>query len=194
MTTEYSVDVDWEAEYDKWQNVGQEVMREFYEEHPKAAAKDGHELQDGEVKYLDEVLDEFTPMMMYAYPLTIDPTFDSGKEKIIKVCRNLPLTVMHKEDDDTYYLALTGGGMNLSQSIARAYQILQTWIPVALLAEISKQPNLSVYGKEWIRMARQIRKQIKMEIHRLQRDNKEWAGAIARYKQEAKEQSKPRGE
>ena len=33
MSTEYSMSVDWsdESNFDKWRNIGQETMREFYE-------------------------------------------------------------------------------------------------------------------------------------------------------------------
>lgn len=184
MATEYSINVDWSEEYEQWENIGASYMREFYEAHPKEAEEMGYEVEHGEVKYLDELLATYEPMMNYAYPLQCDPTvFDDGKEKIIKVCSKTNLTVMYKEDEDCYYLALTGGGMDLSQDIARAYQIMETWVPVSLLSEVSKQPELSVYGKAWFEMAKQIRRQTKMEISSLQRSNKQWALSIKEYKE-----------
>ena len=89
---------------------------------------------------------------------------------------------MYNQDDDTYYLALCGGGMNLSQSIARAYQILEYWIPISLLREVSKQPELSVHGKAWLEMARQIKRQLKMDIAQLRQTSKQWDSAIQEYK------------
>ena len=185
MSAEYSISVDWgdESNFDKWRNIGQETMREFYEEKPKAAIEDGHDVEDGEVTYLDEVLDSWSPMMNYAYPLVCDPTiFDDGTARIIKVCRETCLTVMYNDDEDSYYLALCGGGMDLSQSIALAYQILENWIPVSLLSEVSKQPELAVHGSAWLGMAQQIRRQMRMEIARLQDSNRQWGTNIRKYK------------
>ncbi len=183
MATEYSINVDWSEEFEKWENIGQSYMREFYEEHPKEAEEIGYEVENGEVKYLDELIDTHEPMMNYAYPLQCDPTlFDDGKERIIKVCRETCLTVMYKDDEDTYYLALCGGGMDLSQSIARAYQILETWLPVSLLGAVCKQPELSVSGEAWLEMAKQIRKQLSMESDRLREARKQWGNAIQEYK------------
>jgi hypothetical protein len=192
MTTQYSISVDWEQEYDNWSNIGQEVMQEFYADHPQEAEKDGHDLdENGQLKYLDEILKDWQPMMMYAYPLIYDPTlFDDGTKRIIKVCRETCLTVMYRKNTDEYYLALCGGGMNLSQSIARAYQILETWIPTALLREVSKQPELSIYGDEWLEMAQQIEEQLNMEIDSIQRDLKQWQTSIAEYRKRITERSK----
>ena len=183
MATGYSINVDWSEELEEWENIGQNYMREFFEEHPEEAEKDmGYELEDGQVKYLDELLDSYQPMMNYAYPLECDPTLrDNGKERVIRVCRETNLTVMYREADDCYYLALTGGGMDLSQDIASAYQILETWVPVALLSEVSKQPELSMHGEAWLEMAQQIQKQIGTEIDRLQSDLKRWGESIAEY-------------
>ncbi len=185
MATGYSIQVDWSEEFENWENIGQGYIREFYEEHPEEAEKDGHDLKDGQVEYLDEVVDDWQPMMNYAYPLQCDPTlFDDGKEKILRVCRETCLTVMYRDSENEYYLALCGGGMNLSQSIARAYQILETWIPIALLREVSKQAELSVHGKAWLEMAEQIQKQISMEIKNLENDLKQWGESISKYKSE----------
>ncbi len=53
-----------------------------------------------------------------------------------------------KKDTEEYFLALTGGGMDLSQDIALAYIIAQGWIPTALAYEVSTQPELSVSGDD----------------------------------------------
>jgi hypothetical protein len=179
MTTAYSINVDWSEEYDQWENIGQSYMRELFEKNPKEAEQYGYEVEDGEVRYLDEALDAWQPMMNYAYPLVCNPTlWDDGKEKIIRVCQETNLTVMYNLDDETYYLALTGGGMDLSQDIAKAYQILENWVPLSMLGEISKQPELSIHGKAWLEMAQQIQKQIDMEIAKLQASLHEWSNSI----------------
>lgn len=180
MATEYSINVDWREEWENWSNIGQDVMREFYQEHPEEAEKDGHELDDsGQVTYLDEVIDYWQPMMNYAYPLQCDPTYDTGK--IVKVCRDTCLTVMYREEYDDYYLALCGGGMDLSQSIAYAYQLLENWIPISLLREVNKQPELSVSGENWLGIVKQIKEQINNEINGLQSDLERWDKSIEQY-------------
>jgi len=178
MTSAYSISVDWSEQSDKWEMTGANLMRTFYEENPKEAKKDGHDVERGKVKYIDEVIDNFYPMMNYAYPLATTPDDD----KIIELCRETCLTVVYNNDDDTYYLALCGGGMDLSQSIARAYQLIEKWIPVSLLSEICTQPELSVHGQDWLNMANQIRDQIQIEITRLQQTNKSWENSISQYK------------
>jgi hypothetical protein len=179
MTSEYSISVDWseEREDGKWEFKGADLMREFYENNPKEAKADGHDVERGKVKYIDEVMDAFYPMMNYAYPLATTPDDD----KIIQVCRDTNLTVVYNNDDDTHYLALTGGGMDLSQDIARAYQILETWIPVSLLTGVCTQPELSVHGQNWLDMANQIREQIKIEIGHLQQADDTWEKSINTY-------------
>jgi hypothetical protein len=173
--------VDWSDEVsgDKWEMTGANLMREFYEENPKEAKKDGHDVERGKVKYIDEVIDNFYPMMNYAYPLETSKPDD---DKIIELCRETCLTVVYNNDDDTYYLALCGGGMDLSQSIARAYQLIEKWIPVSLLAEVCTQPELSVHGQDWLDMANLIREQIQIEIGRLQQTDKTWERSISEYK------------
>jgi len=172
-------------EFEQWENIGRGVMREYYEEHPEKAEEDGHDVEDGEVKYLDEVLDNYEPMMNYAYLLRCEP----DRDDVLRVCQETNLTVMYKDSEEEYYLALTGGGMDLSQDIARAYQILDTWLPTALLREVCKQPELSVHGEAWLEMAEQIRKQMMMEIRGLAQDYKQWGSNIQEYKIKAKERA-----
>jgi len=184
MTSEYSISVDWREEYERgtWEMTGANVMREFYESNPKEAKRDGHDVERGKVKYIDEVIDAFMPMMNYAYPLYTEPS----EEKIIKVCRETNLTVVYNNDDETYYLALTGGGMDLSQDIARAYQIIENWLPVSLLTNVCTQPELSVHGQDWLDMATQIKKQITIEISRLQQLDSTWEKSISEYTAKSK--------
>jgi hypothetical protein len=101
------------------------------------------------VKHLDEIADYQLPVLLYAYPLDLEP----AREKIIGVCRRTNCTVVMRKDTEEYFLALTGGGMELSQDIALAYIIAQGWIPTALAYEVSAQPGLSVSGKDWIEVA-----------------------------------------
>jgi hypothetical protein len=72
--------------------------------------------------------------MNYAYLLTIEPS----EEAIYKVVSETNLTVMYNTEENAYYLALCGGGMDLSQDIALAYFYAQRWIPYSLI----KNPTL----------------------------------------------------
>jgi hypothetical protein len=161
MTTEYSISVnDWNHE--EWEFTGMDVMRSFYEANPKEAEKDGHELDEGgNVKYLDEIIEDFFPMMLYAYPLDSEPP----TMKIIKLCRNTNCTVVMKRDTEDYFLALTGGGMDLSQDIAMAYIIAEDFVPASLAMEVSTQEGLSKHGKEWMKVMRYCAKSLDIHAH-----------------------------
>jgi len=59
------------------------------------------------------------PMMNYMYPINIE----GGDEAALKIA-GLPLCVVLFEEDEEYFLALTGGGMNLKWEICEAYMRL----------------------------------------------------------------------
>jgi hypothetical protein len=146
MTTEYSVSVDnWD--YDEWNFIGRDVemerVGEWSEDNP-----------DG----LD--CDDYIPVMLYAYPLWDCPS----DEQIIEIHDKTSLTVVEHNDTGEYYLALCGGGMNLSQDIGMAYLIAEHYIPHALIREISTQPNLSQRGKNFRKLMRECVKMLKSEI------------------------------
>lgn len=73
----------------------------------------GFELTDEEME--DE---EWIPMMNFIYPLPDDWT---PPENIKKLFEDIALTVVYVIEDDQYYLALTGGGMDLSWDICKAH-------------------------------------------------------------------------
>jgi hypothetical protein len=101
MNTAYSIRIT-EWNFDDWEFVGRDAMYEFYQDNPKEVAKDGHEVEDGKVKYLDEIADFLLPVMLYAYPLDSEP----AREKIIEVCRRTNCTVVIRKDTEEYFLAL----------------------------------------------------------------------------------------
>lgn len=111
--------------------------------------------------------DDYYPMMNYCYPLYKAPT-DS---EIFKVHRLTSCTVVEKDGD--YYLALTGGGMDLSQDIALAYYICQRWIPYELAIEVNTQPNLSQYGIYYRRTMRAVKDSLRENILSARRKIKE---------------------
>lgn len=174
--SEYSVGVS-EWDFEHWKFVGRDVMYQLYEENPKEAVKDGYMLEEGKVAYLDEAADNYMPMMLYAYPLDRLP----DEEQIVKICRETNCTVVMKKDTEEYFLALTGGGMDLSQDIALTYIIAQGWIPTALAYAVSTQPELSVSKKDWLEVAERCKKELELAINSNKRKIEEWEDSIKKF-------------
>lgn len=121
------------------------------------------------------------PMMNYAYPLEF--TKDVDEAKILEVYNRTNCCVVYNQNEEEYYLALTGGGMDLSQDIAFAYIILEKWIPEHLLDEVCLQPMLSV-GREDFET---ILKHVKKGIERRKGSNKYLKEKIKRAEEKLKE-------
>ncbi len=73
--------------------------------------------------------------MLYVYALDGEPSED----EIASVCDRTACTVLERRDRDgegtgEYFLALCGGGMDLSQDVALAYVLAGERIPDALAA------------------------------------------------------------
>lgn len=175
MTTAYSISVnDWSDE--KWRFVGREIeeSRANYQHEKADFIEDfclkcqfyneckifgtGDEEYDCELveKVLDEKFEEidemdcdsYYPMMLYAYPLNGCP----NDEEIVEIHRKTCLTVVEDTETDEFFLALCGGGMDLSQDIGLAYLIAECAIPTALVFNISTQPGLSQSGDNFRRV------------------------------------------
>jgi hypothetical protein len=147
MTTEYSISVDdWNDP--KWIHHGINVMREYYEENEQGIAEI-KELADDcacdPEELVHEKADESFPMMLYAYPIYNDPS----DQEILEVCLETCCTVVEDNDTGDCYLALCGGGMDLSQDIALAYVLVQGWVPASLALEVCTQYGLSKSGDKW---------------------------------------------
>lgn len=177
MSSEYSRSV-FEWNWEDWEFIGRDVMYGFYKENPEEAEKDGYEVEDGKVSYLEEAADTHIPIMLYAYPLGREPE----REKIIEVCRRTNCTVVMKKETEEYFLALTGGGMDLSQDIALAYIIAQGWIPTALSYNVCTQPELSISGKNWLEVAERCKKELELAIESYKRKIKCWEDSIVKFK------------
>jgi len=82
-------------------------------------------------KYIDDkskcegYIEAEGPMMNYCYPVSLY-SFGNDPELASKAITDLPLCIVHFEEDEDnkYYLALTGGGMDLSWEICEAYMRL----------------------------------------------------------------------
>ncbi len=157
----FSIDVDW-SNYmeDGWENEGCRVLRNSCN-HKQLEEENWCEECD-----ISE--DSCEPMMNYAYPLETTP----NEEDILKVVKNTCLTVMEK--DGSYFLALCGGGMDLSQDIALGYVLIKNWIPENLIGEISKQKGLSVGGEDWKLLRSKVIEQLNLYSNRNIRRAKEW--------------------
>jgi len=65
---------------------------------------------------------DYIPMMNYCYPLEYGFEVPDNIKEILDEAG--AITLIRKTDDDRYYLALSGGGMDLSWDICRAYMLL----------------------------------------------------------------------
>jgi hypothetical protein len=95
---------------------------------------------------------------------------------------------MYNTEENAYYLALCGGGMDLSQDIALAYFYAQRWIPYSLLMEVCKQPELSVGGSKWLMLAREVRRQLRHYELTAKELRKEWLNSIKSYKRKSQKE------
>lgn len=189
--SDFSIYVNWqedyEKNYEKWENLGRQALENGCK----------HTTQDDGIKrnrstnmqysgYCEECgahEDSAVPMMNYAYPLHCHYDINDSEDlkKILKVVRETCLTVMYNTEEDAYYLALCGGGMDLSQDIAYAYFILGRWIPFALLIDVCTQPELSVYGSKWLKLAREMKTQLSHYSEQAARKQTEITKGISQY-------------
>lgn len=81
------------------------------------------------------------PMMNYLYPLDYDGFIEHDKVKGLKirveVASETNCVLVQNTKTDEWFLTLTGGGMDLSPSIAHAFMICQKWLPNDLLKELN---------------------------------------------------------
>lgn len=81
---------------------------------------------DGEDGYY-EAVDANQPMMNYYYPLPDEREYDEDDARAVQ---HLNLCLVHFMEDETYALALTGGGMDLSWDICEGFMRLGYYPPV----------------------------------------------------------------
>ncbi len=146
--------VDWQKEYqrDTWEYVGRDALVKTHGEYSRGNP-DGVEADDG------------YPMMNFAYPLNND---DVSLEKIVEVCEKTNCTVIYNNEDDRYYLALTGGGMDLTQDIALAYMIADGCIEWDMLRDVYIDAPLSVSKNEYKMILTELQRQLQISISNYQ--------------------------
>lgn len=158
MTSRYSISVnDWQDE--QWEHIGVDVMYGHYvnSRSIKREAKDYNIDVDDLVR---ERSDSHYPMMLYCYPLYSEPSV----EEIIDVCTKTNCTVVKNNETDEYFLALSGGGMDLSQDIGLAYMLCGERIPSALAYNISTQASLSISKKDFKKVMREVKRVLRADI------------------------------
>jgi len=146
-----------EWSFENWEFVGQQIeRREFEEEHG-----------DDPDEYFDH--DRYYPMMNYCYGLDLEPS----EKDIKKVHEQTNCTVVRDKATGDYYLALTGGGMDLSQCIALAYIIIENRVPIELAMETYVQSPLSQSGEKYEKVLKECKKALsqRQNSHRLRKIN-----------------------
>jgi len=164
--------------FERWENVSNRVLRSVLEdtenERFKEIAAELDLLDDkGElVDYWEETADERThPIYNFVHLLEITPK----DEDVLEVCLKTNCSVIYDNENDKYYIALTGCGMDMSQDIAYAYLKLQRWIPEDFISRVCKQKGLTIGGEMWAELKKAIVEQSKTYEDRFKQLGKEWA-------------------
>jgi hypothetical protein len=76
-------------------------------------------------------------------------------------------------DTGNYFLALSGGGMDLTQDIALTYYIIEKWIPYELCEAVC-ETQLSVNAADWIILKLAMVESLKLYAERAQDKLKRW--------------------
>lgn len=195
MGSDYARSVDWEKEYEVWENLGRQALEDACTHKTQTVGSKYPETNMRYGGYCEECgvcEDSAIPMMMFAYPLYCDYDLNDKEDlaKILRVVNETNCTVMYNGDEDTYYLALCGGGMDLSQDIALAYVIMERWIPFALLMNVCTQPELSVGGDNWLKLATEMVDQLLHYSKQADSKQKEILKSISQYKEDVKKRKK----
>lgn len=94
------------------------------------------------------VIGEAYPTMYYGYPIDVDRV--GGIEEAARLIYDLPLCVVEMEHSGDTYLALTGGGMDMSWEICEAYMRLG-YLPPVHFARLPQYAGLTLNARtKWI--------------------------------------------
>jgi hypothetical protein len=158
MSTPYSQSVE---DFREFENCGARVMYERARQHLERCryADRARDRCERHQVWLNDVESEHEPMMLYVYPLAGEPS----DEQIAAVCAGTACTVLERQYRDgegsgEFFLALRGGGMDLSQDVALAYVLAGEPIPDALAVQVSTQCGLSKHGQEWRRVMHECKR------------------------------------
>ena len=127
------------------------------------------------------------PMMNYLYPLEHTGMVDEegydeeskerNKQTRIKIASETNCVVVEKTETGEWFLALTGGGMDLSPSIAYAYYLAQKWLPTEFLIDDLKAGwcKDSLSSEHFEELKAVVIEQLKMEKSRCDEQIKKWS-------------------
>lgn len=132
---------------------------------------DDEEEDDGEEDpgiHCDGYLSGGVPMMNYRYPLPCRPSnLREAQEALI----DLPLTIVEDTENDNWFLALTGGGMNLTWEICEAFMRLGYLPPTYYAADLPEMAGRGESRRDrWIMAG--CRAALRQHVKFLQRDLK----------------------
>lgn len=143
---------------DRWENHGRSVIEDNCTHHEK-------DEEENNIRYkgfCDECgfnESSCVPMMNFLYPLELSNFEDT---KILEVINKTNCTILEDTESGEYFLALCGGGMDLSQDIALAYLILEKWIPGDLLRNTLSQKAFSISKENYKILRKAIIEQAKI--------------------------------
>lgn len=178
----YSQYCNWSEEYknsDKWENNTYRILCEVlednkHEQFEKVAKRFGVYEENSKNKlneyWEDNIAEDTTPIYNYIYPLEITPS----DEDILRVSLNTNCCVLLNTENNTYYISLTGCGMDLSQDIALSYLWLEKWIPFDLIRNVSSQECLSISKENFKELKTAILEQAESYKGGMDRVKTEW--------------------
>ena len=118
-----------------------------------------------------------SPMMNYLYPLDFEGYMegDEGEKRRIKIASETNCVCVENNESGEWFLALTGGGMDLSFSIAYAYYLAQKWLPLDLLQELKAGwCKTSLSSENFEELKKIILEQLPTEKSRFEEKIQEW--------------------
>lgn len=125
----FSIDIDWTK--GGYVNMGRSALERLCTH--KDNDQENNIIYQGYCDACDVSEDTADPMMSYGYPVErYNGYSDSISDETIKRIVEQGLTLMENEDTGEVFLALCGGGMDLSGHIAYCYYILEEYIPLDL--------------------------------------------------------------
>lgn len=100
------------------------------------------------------------PMMNYGHIITYDGMITDAVR--LKIAKETACVLVQNNKTDRWFIALMGGGMDLSPHIAYAYFLAQKWLPLDLLEELRAEWCKIELSKEKFEELRAVVKQQSM--------------------------------
>lgn len=152
---EKSINMDWQDLFSNSVEYGEAGQVEIILPHPDENVLDDYwydwadhceSLEDGLAEFEEQTIgvetgydqwtDSLHPVMNYAYP--VDLRYGAGPREVATKIQELAGCVTLIEIDGKHYLALTGGGMDLSPQICMAYIACGVMPPLQFLRDLPR--------------------------------------------------------